>query len=229
MSTGNKLDTRYLLHIVLNPNCIIRNLNIKDMLNNDNYLPIYIDIIQFVQENLYENCLNKCFVKDRMLEESMWFIEGTIGDYSSLKIVYRHFYKLLFLVNLILNNYEEYKEIRFIPTIPPNVMNRIYSCGGNKNEWFCMKDTNLGYFTDKFNSENTTGNLWKYTVLGTVLSEFPKSSNLLNRDQFSNTITHLSQDVIMEAEAMGLYLLMKNNVLTVFQKSNIDTIGMKGA
>lgn len=178
-------DTRMLLKIVLNPDVYL----LKNKAIQPEHEKVFVDLTQFIQENLLESALNPKYVKYSDVKNAMHKIEDAKVDSIGIERVTIHFLKLCFIINLILLQ-RGYPRVTVIPTCNHMIIDRFEDTTEIKGEtcksWNIIGD--LKNFCDFFDRVTEGENLWKIEVLGSIFHEYPKSLNTLNSIMCFNTI-----------------------------------------
>lgn len=178
-------DTRMLLKIVLNPEVYL----LKNRVILPEHEKVFVDLTQFIQENLLESALNPKYVKYTDIKNAMSRIENPKANPEGLERVLIHFLKLCFIVNIILLQ-RDYPTVTVIPTFNRGIIETFTDTveikGEKCNSWNIIN--NLRNFSDFFNKVTEGEDLWKIEVLGSIFHEYPKSLNTLNSIRCFNTI-----------------------------------------
>lgn len=220
------LDTRMLCKIALNPGVYLRpGIEIKPEDEK-----VYIDLIQFVQENMLESTLNPKVIKSYDIHRAMDRISTTNVDSSGLEKLLVHFLKLCFIVNVILYQ-RGYPQVKVLPTFNRGIVGTLavdIDINGNKlKTWNLITDSEM--FTTVFNKIVVTDNLWKIKTLGSIFHEFPKVLNNLNPAGCLHTIVSSEIEPELITILQSIYLAENYKVFVLFGlvENDEDNKGVK--
>lgn len=196
-------DTRMLLKIVLNPDVYL----LKDKKIKSEDEKVFVDLTQFVQENLLESALNPKYVTSLDIKQAMQRIESSDIDSRGLERVLIHFLKLCFIVNMILQQ-RGYPQVKVIPTFNRGIVDTLSGTVEIKGEqcqsWNMI--ANLEVFGEFFNRVSEGNDLWKIATLGSIFHEYPKSLNTLNSNRCLNTVVSSEIEPEMLTILQSIYL-----------------------
>lgn len=206
------LDTRMLLKIVLDPEVYL----LKDRHIKPEEELVFVDLVQFVQENILESALNHMYVSQLDIKRAMARIESSEVNSAGLERVLIHFMKLCFIVNMILRQ-RGYPMVKVIPTLNATICDTLSETVMLKGEqcqsWNLISD--IDAFAAFFNKVTEGDFLWEFETIGSIFHEFPKSLNTLDIYGCLNTIVSSENDKWLMTILRSIYLKEKYDIMSL--------------
>lgn len=245
MAREHSFDSRMLLKILLDPNTYLTKMG--NVRVNESDKLIRLDIEKVLQDNVLESALNPAYVSSDCVYNSVQWFNGLVKNdksFNSLKRLFVYCTKMCLLDCLFFKTVKDtstepnYSIIRIVPTMsfhPETMHTKIKSItdfnGSVDDSLFIIED--IGCLKSIFEFLKVDDELWKYSVLGNVFTEFPTVVNLCKRTQVDDIITDSDSDIVIDYLMRVIYLMMRydfhcvmsNNANTESYLKEVNQIG----